>query len=160
MTSSTSPTTSSSPSSLPPPNPQRTSEARTAFTTHLTGISNSHLKPLSNLSPDIRPNSTSISKQEADLQKNTTKLAQERQKQEKALDDAAKGLKELGDVQNWTEVLERDLRVIEETLERGEVGSGWVTEEEDGGANESERREEQSTAALAEHKGKKSGPPG
>ena len=48
-------------------------------------------------------------------------------------EEAGRRLKEFGDLQNWAEVLERDLLVLEETVERGEVGSGWVTEEEDEG---------------------------
>ena len=45
--------------------------------------------------------------------------------------DAAGKLKELGDIQNWAEVLERDLLVLEETMRIGEgEESGWETEEE------------------------------
>ena len=45
--------------------------------------------------------------------------------------DAAGKLKELGDIQNWAEVLERDLLVLEETMRMGEgEESGWETEEE------------------------------
>ena len=45
--------------------------------------------------------------------------------------DAADKLKELGDIQNWAEVLERDLLVLEETMRMGEgEESGWETEEE------------------------------
>ena len=40
-------------------------------------------------------------------------------------------MKELGDLQNWAEVLERDLRVVEQALEWGEGGEeGWETAEE------------------------------
>lgn len=124
----------SSPSLLtsvpPPPDPQRTAEARAAFTTHLSAIGNSHLSSLSTRAADISSNSDAISKQEDILSKNTAKLEKESRKHEKIADNASKKLKELGDVQNWAEVLERDLRVVEEALDRGETGSGWVTEEE------------------------------
>ena len=55
----------------------------------------------------------------------------EAKKHQKAADDAAEKLKELGDIQNWAEVLERDLLVLEETMKMGEAGEdGWETEED------------------------------
>lgn len=40
-------------------------------------------------------------------------------------------MRELGDIQNWAEVLERDLRVLEETVTLGEGGDvGWSDDEE------------------------------
>ena len=61
----------------------------------------------------------------------------EANRHQKVADDAAEKLKELGDIQNWAEVLERDLLVLEETMKMGEAGEdGWETEEDelDGGA--------------------------
>lgn len=144
MTASTSSTTQvgplTTPPSLPPqqppsppapPDPQRTAEARAAFTAHLTSISNSHISSLEGRVSDIHNNSTAISKQEADVVKQTKKLAAEAKKHQKVADDAAGKLKELGDIQNWAEVLERDLLVLEETMKMGEAGEdGWETEEE------------------------------
>ena len=40
--------------------------------------------------------------------------------------ESARGkLKELGDIQNWAEVLERDLLVVEEAVRMGEEVVGW-----------------------------------
>ena len=145
---------SSSPSQVSPPSPdpQRTVEARAAFTAHLTSIGNSHLSALETRVLDIHSNSISISKQEDELCKQTKKLGDESKKHQKVADEAGKKLKELGDIQNWAEVLERDLLVIEETLKMGEgEDSGWETDEgEDGVAEVGQGSIEAQGAATAE----------
>jgi len=114
----------------PAPDPQRTAEARAAFTAHLTSIGNSHISPLEARVSDISKNSIAISKQEDDVAKQMKKLADESKKHQKVVDDAAGKLKELGDIQNWAEVLERDMLVIEKALQMGEgEDSGWETDE-------------------------------
>ncbi|KAL6717283.1 hypothetical protein ACLMJK_005198 [Lecanora helva] len=127
--------TNSSPqaqASAAPPDPQRTAEARIAFTAHLTSIGNSHISALETRVADIHSNSVAISKQEDELVKQTKKLEEESKKHQKVADDAGKKLKELGDIQNWAEVLERDLLVLEETMRIGEgEESGWETEEDE-----------------------------
>lgn len=133
----------SSPSQAEPTtaaDPQRTAEARAAFTAHLTSIGDSHISPLEARVSDINKNSIAISKQEDDVAKQTKKLADESKKHQKVVDDAAGKLKELGDIQNWAEVLERDMLVIEKALQMGEgegEDSGWETDE--GGDQEGER---------------------
>ena len=115
----------------PPADPQRTAEARAAFTAHLTSIGNTHISSLEGRVSDIHNNSSAISKQEAEVVKQTKKLAVEAKKHQKVADHAAEKLKELGDIQNWAEVLERDLLVLEETMNMGEAGEdGWETEED------------------------------
>ena len=123
----------------PPPDPQRTAEARAAFTAHLTSIGNSHISSLEARVSDIHANSTAISKQETDVDRQTEKLAKEAGKHQKVADEAAGKLKELGDIQNWAEVLERDLLVLEETVRMGE--EGWVTDEEEGEGEGGEEQE-------------------
>lgn len=119
------------PAPPPPPDPQRTAEARIAFTAHLTSIGNTHISSLEGRVSDIHNNSIAIAKQQADVAKQTKKLATEAKKHQRVADDAAEKLKELGDIQNWAEVLERDLLVLEETMKMGEAGEdGWETEEE------------------------------
>lgn len=133
MAASTSSTTQvEQPPPPPPPDPQRTAEARAAFTAHLTSIGNTHISSLEGRVSDIHSNSAAISKQQADVVKQTNRLALESKKHQKVADDAAEKLKELGDIQNWAEVLERDLLVLEETMEMGEAGEdGWETEEDE-----------------------------
>ncbi|CAD6587757.1 MAG: hypothetical protein ASARMPRED_003246 [Alectoria sarmentosa] len=132
MTASTSSSTEVEQPPPPPPDPRRTAEARAAFTAHLASIGNSHISSLEGRVSDIHNNSATISKQEDDVAKQTKKLVYEAKKHQKIADDAAGKLKELGDIQNWAEVLERDLLVLEETIRMGEAGEeGWETEEEE-----------------------------
>jgi hypothetical protein len=65
---------------------------------------------------DLHANSKAIEKQEKDLAKATAALAKESAKWAKMADKTTKQLNEFGDVQNWAEVLERDLLVLEETV--------------------------------------------
>lgn len=144
----TAPSSPSQAEPAPAPDPQRTAEARAAFTAHLTSIGNSHISPLEARVSDINKNSIAISKQEDDVDKQTKKLADESKKHQKVVDDAAGKLKELGDIQNWAEVLERDMLVIEKALQMGEgEDSGWETDE---GAEE-----ESQTLVDPDHKDKR-----
>ncbi|MCJ1274650.1 hypothetical protein MMC21_002447 [Puttea exsequens] len=146
------PSSPSQPDPPPPPDPQRTAEARAAFTAHLTSIGNSHIAPLESRVSDINKNSAAISKQEDNVAKQTKKLAEESQKHQKVIDDAAAKLKELGDIQNWAEVLERDMLVIEKTLQMGEgEGSEWETDEE---VSEGDKRRQSAVDQLEKGKGK------
>ncbi|KAM0801606.1 hypothetical protein BDR22DRAFT_820715 [Usnea florida] len=119
-----------SPPPPPAPDPQRTAEARAAFTAHLSSIGTSHISALESRVADIHTNAAVLSKQESDVLKQTKKLAQQARKQQGVAKGAAEKLKELGDIQNWAEVLERDLLVLEEAVERGERGEGGDSEGE------------------------------
>jgi hypothetical protein len=65
---------------------------------------------------DIHANSAALASQDGELRKQTAMLANMTDKWQKELDASMKKMKELGDVQNWAEVLERDLLVLEETV--------------------------------------------
>jgi hypothetical protein len=65
---------------------------------------------------DIHANSAVLATQELELKKQTAALSKMTDKWQKELDGSMKKMKELGDVQNWAEVLERDLLVLEETM--------------------------------------------
>ncbi|KAF6240799.1 hypothetical protein HO173_001472 [Letharia columbiana] len=133
MTASASSATQAEQAHQRPPDPQRTAEARAAFTAHLTSIGNTHVSALEGRVSDIHRNSAAVAKQDDDVSRQTRKLAAVSGKHRKVADDAAEKLKELGDIQNWAEVLERDLLVLEETMQMGEAGEdGWETEEEGG----------------------------
>ena len=88
------------------------------------------------------------------MDRQTEKLAKDARKQQRGADEAAGKLKELGDIQNWAEVLERDLLVLEETVRMGE--EGWVTEGEGEEGEEGEGGEEVGRVAMG-HAGGKSG---
>ncbi|GAB7349203.1 hypothetical protein MBLNU459_g8130t2 [Dothideomycetes sp. NU459] len=75
-----------------------------------------HMKPLKSRSEAIHSATLALADQEKDLRKQTERLAKQNREWEKLVDDGTKGLKETGDVQNWAEVIERELLVIEEVL--------------------------------------------
>jgi len=62
------------------------------------------------------------------LQDSTRALAKETDKLKKIADDAARKLKEVGNVQNWAEVMEREFLILEETVRLADL-----SEEEDYG---------------------------
>jgi hypothetical protein len=65
---------------------------------------------------DLHANAEAISKQEKELAKQTAALAKESAQWEKLLNGGTKKLNEVGDIQNWAEMIERDLLVLEETM--------------------------------------------
>lgn len=66
--------------------------------------------------------------------KETEGLRRETEKLKKLADEGGRKVKELGNVQNWAELLERDFLVLEETLRLVEEKSDseWSTESESG----------------------------
>jgi len=64
----------------------------------------------------LHSNAAALNKQAQDVQRATDGLRRENVKLAREADVAARRLKELGNVQNWAEVLERDFLVLEETV--------------------------------------------
>ncbi|KAF4965555.1 hypothetical protein FSARC_6663 [Fusarium sarcochroum] len=64
----------------------------------------------------LHSNAAALGKQAQDVQRATDGLRRENVKLAREADAAARRLKELGNVQNWAEVLERDFLVLEETV--------------------------------------------
>ena len=102
---------------------QRTSEARAAFTATLTSIGSTLDGELQTRASDIHANSGAIAKQEAEVAKQSAALRKESERYQKIADESRGKLKEIGDIQNWAEMLERDLLVLEETMRLGEDGA-------------------------------------
>lgn len=98
---------------------------------------------------NLHSNSAALSKQQDALVKETGNLKKETDKLGKVANEMSKQLKELGNVQNWAEMLERDFLVVEDTLRRvreGSVGSSWSGSgsswsEDDEGQDGKERRD-------------------
>jgi predicted nucleic acid-binding Zn-ribbon protein len=86
-----------------------------------------HTAPLTERTEAIVSASQSISAQRRILVQDTQKLSRQAQELEKTLDQSVDQLKEMGDLQNWAEVVFRDISVIEETLR--------MVEEEEEAAN-------------------------
>lgn len=109
----------------------------------------------------LHGNSQQLGKQEKELAKATEGLRKESMRLEKVVKEGGRRVKELGNVQNWAEVLERDFLVLGETLRLADGGSSgtgsWSSwsgsEDEDGGegrddANEGPMKEAMGGRAL------------
>ena len=94
----------------------RTAEARTAFTASLNAIGQNYDQPLRARAETLHEMDTIVRGQEDEVSSATAGLARQNAEMEGTLDTAREGLKEIGDVQNWAELLERDLLVVEDVL--------------------------------------------
>ncbi|KAK2742761.1 hypothetical protein FQN55_007702 [Onygenales sp. PD_40] len=105
-------------SSTPPSttHTQETAEAKTAFTASLTSVGTNLDVRLRHRAQDLHDNEAAIAKQEDQLKKTTVELSKQSNELEKLADQGREGLKEVGDLQNWAELIERDLLMVEETV--------------------------------------------
>jgi hypothetical protein len=99
---------------------RRTAEARDAVTASLSSVGSTYDADLQRRAADLHSNTKAIEKQEKELINQTAALAKQTAQLQKLADTSTNGLKGIGDVQNWAEVIERDLLVIEETLRLAE----------------------------------------
>lgn len=95
---------------------KRTAEARAAVTSTLSSVGTSIDNDLRLRAADLHANSAAIAKQEKELAKQTAALSKQADQWQKLADQSTKKLNEIGDIQNWAEMIERDLLVVEETL--------------------------------------------
>jgi predicted transposase YdaD len=95
---------------------QRTAEAKAAFLASLNSVGSNADVALQARAKDIQAGSLQLSKQEADVAKGTEALAKSTAQYQQIADEGREKLKEIGDVQNWAEMIERDLLVLEETM--------------------------------------------
>ncbi|KAM0719945.1 hypothetical protein Q7P37_004080 [Cladosporium fusiforme] len=123
-------TPSSSTTSQSPTRAQ--TEARAAVLASLNSAGQNYSTSLQGRAADLHTNAAAIDKQQAQLDKESKALAKESVKLEREVDKALKGMKDLGDVQNWAEMLERDFMVLEETMRLVEGGDD--VERESGGS--------------------------
>jgi hypothetical protein len=103
------------------PNPSETLKSS------LTALTSSLALPLQTRIAHIHGAQASLESQEVQLAAQTAALARENAKWEAFLNKTNDGLKEVGDVGNWAEMLERDMAVLEETLrlvDEGQSGPG------------------------------------
>ena len=104
------------PQSQPSQQPPGAPEARAAVTASLSSVGASLDADIRQRASDLQANAAALSKQEAELAKQTAALAKETAQWQKLADASTKKLNEFGDLQNWAEMMERDLLVVEETL--------------------------------------------
>lgn len=94
-------------------------EALAAFTATLHSVGTNLETPLRDRASLISANEAALQRQEAELAEHTAQLARENAAWAGLADETREGLKEIGDVQNWAEMIERDLLALEEMM--GEV---------------------------------------
>lgn len=99
---------------------RRQAEARAAITASLQSVGASYDAGLQGRAADLHANAAAISKQEKELARHTAELAKQSAQWQKLAESSTKKLNEVGDLQNWAEMLERDLLVVEETLRLAE----------------------------------------
>ena len=82
----------------------------------MTNIGNQHFSALQSRAQNLHANTAQLDKQQKDVIKATEGLKKETEKLRKWADEGQRMVKELGNVQNWAEMLERDFLVLSETI--------------------------------------------
>ncbi|KAJ5221023.1 uncharacterized protein N7469_009910 [Penicillium citrinum] len=131
-----------------PTEDQQKKEALAAFTATLHSVGTNLEAPLIDRATTITSNAAALQRQETELAEHTARLAKQNAQWMGLADETRDGLKEIGDVQNWAEMIERDLLVLEDMMddvERGEregerVGNGHGDGDGDGFGNENGNR--------------------
>ncbi|KAF4550130.1 Hypothetical protein D9617_18g033210 [Elsinoe fawcettii] len=95
---------------------QRQAEAKAAVIATLNSVGSSYDADLQSRAAILQAGGESIAKQEKEVQKGAQALAKQNDEFEKLINSTTRSLNEIGDVQNWAEMIERDLLVVEETL--------------------------------------------
>jgi hypothetical protein len=113
---------------------QRTAEARNAFLGSLHAIGSHGDAALQARAADIQSNAAVLAKQEAEVAKQTEALARQTTQFQQLADESRGKLKEIGDVQNWAEMIQGSLLVLEETMRivEGEEEVQGQSAEQDG----------------------------
>ncbi|UKZ64495.1 uncharacterized protein TrAtP1_005712 [Trichoderma atroviride] len=107
---------------LPSAETQRhVAEARAAVVASMGNMLDSELQSRAGI---LHENAAALEKQERDVLRATEGLRRETVKLKAEADKAARKVKELGNVQNWAEVLERGFLVLEETVRLANEGGG------------------------------------
>ncbi|EEH23117.1 hypothetical protein PABG_05328 [Paracoccidioides brasiliensis Pb03] len=102
--------------SAPTTHTQETTEAKVAFTASLTSVGTNLDADLRQRAQLLHNNDGVIKMQEEKLRKTIQDLEKQSRELEKLADQGREGLKEVGDLQNWAELIEQDLLIVEESL--------------------------------------------
>ncbi|KAL2195987.1 hypothetical protein P885DRAFT_78915 [Corynascus similis CBS 632.67] len=142
----------------PPPQPEQVAQARTAV---LASIGNLLDRELSTRAALLHANAAAIARQERDVERATAGLRRENDRLGALAETHARRVKEIGNVQNWAEMLEREFVILEETLRlvdeggstdeegslsgsesgSGNSGSDWEREDGEGGEGSGQERD-------------------
>jgi hypothetical protein len=88
-------------------------EARRALVASMSNMLDNELQSRASL---LHSNAAALSRQEQEVARATEALRRENDKLAKVAKDAGRKIKELGNVQNWAELLEMDFLALEETM--------------------------------------------
>jgi hypothetical protein len=113
-----------------PTTDQHQKEALAAFTATLHSVGTNLEAPLRDRAANIQSNAAALERQEAELAENTQRLARQNQQWLGFADETRDGLKEIGDVQNWAELIERDLLALEDMMDSVEGRGGSESDSE------------------------------
>ncbi|KAG0646123.1 hypothetical protein D0Z07_8142 [Hyphodiscus hymeniophilus] len=116
-----------------PETARQIAEARSALEASMNNIGSSLDHTLKSRAQNLHANSAALEKQQKELTKETEKMRKETDKLKKVADEGARRVKELGNVQNWAEMIERDFLLLGETMRlvrKGDGESGWDGNEE------------------------------
>ncbi|KAM4060081.1 GCN5-like protein 1 (GCN5L1) domain-containing protein [Hirsutella rhossiliensis] len=118
-------------------------EARAAVVASMSNMLDAELQSRAAM---LHEGAAGLERQEREVARATEALRREREKLAREADAAAKKVKELGNVQNWAEVLERGFLVLEETVRLanggGDSGSGSCSCSECGREDDDEEEED------------------
>ncbi|KAJ5755485.1 hypothetical protein N7533_005028 [Penicillium manginii] len=109
-------------------------EALAAFTATLHSVGTNLEAPLLDRASTISSNAIALQRQETELAASTARLARQNAQWAGLADETRDGLKEIGDVQNWAEMIERDLLVLEDMMDDVE-GVGYDSDSGGGGGS-------------------------
>ncbi|KAL5001256.1 hypothetical protein BDV10DRAFT_182495 [Aspergillus recurvatus] len=90
--------------------------ATSAFTASLHSLGQNYTSALVDRAQNLHSNSQALKSQEAQLTRHIESLRKQNDAWEKVADEGRNALKEIGDVQNWAEMIERDLLVVEDVV--------------------------------------------
>lgn len=108
--------------------PRQIEEARRAV---VASISNLVDRELTGRAVQLHSNNAAIEKQEREISRTLDAFRKDNDKLAKLAAEHTKKIKEIGNVQNWAEMLERDFLILEETLRLANRRRGDGEEEED-----------------------------
>lgn len=118
------------------PTPSQTAQIAQARDALVASLGNALDTELQTRAALLHGNQRAIEKQERDVGRALEDLRREDERLMKVLNEGSRKVKELGDVQNWAERLERDFLVVEETMRL--VAAGGSGEESAGSWSGSE----------------------
>ncbi|KAI9758574.1 MAG: hypothetical protein M4579_003009 [Chaenotheca gracillima] len=111
-------------------------DARAALTASLTAVGSSISYDMHARATNLHSNAAHLTKQQADVSNETATLERQNDQLQKMANNSRDKIKEIGDVQNWAEIMERDLLILEETLRMAEGGDyGYENGHDNGNGN-------------------------